>query len=403
MNALLDFCQAARPWMIDTLGHLVSIESPSTDKAAVDRCGGALSALLEQHGARVTRLPRPDAGDHVLAEFGCGQRQVLLLGHFDTVWPVGQLGRMPIKVDEERFYGPGSLDMKAGLVIALLAARAITELDLVAGTRTVLLLTSDEETGSHTSREAVEEEARRSDAVLVLEPGLADGSVKTGRKGVGEFTIDVDGVAAHAGVDPGGGASAVREMARQVIALDGMASPERGLSVNVGVVEGGTRSNVVAAHARARVDVRVTSMDDVAHIERAIRQLRPFDDRTTIRVSGGINRPPMERTPGVARLFELARDVAAGFGVTLTEGSTGGASDGNFTAALGVPTLDGLGGIGEGAHALHEHVEIESLPVRAALLAGLVQRIDWGPTRGSLPRQAPRDGEASGSTPTARR
>ena len=362
--------------MIDTLRHLVSIESPSTDKAAADQCGGALSALLERHGGRVTRLPRPSTGDHVLAEFGCGRRQVLLLGHFDTVWPLGQLGQMPIVVDGERFHGPGALDMKAGIVIAILAARALTELDLVDGTRTVLLLTSDEETGSHSSRDAIEDEARRSDAVLVLEPGLADGSVKTGRKGVGEFTIDVDGVAAHAGVDPGSGASAIHEAARQVLVLDGLRAPERGLSVNVGVMEGGTRSNVIAAHARLDVDVRISSMDDAARIEHAIRQLRPVDDRTAIRVTGGINRPPMERTPRVAWLFELAKEVASGLGVALTEGSTGGASDGNFTAALGVPTLDGLGGVGDGAHALHEHVLIESLPTRAALVAGLVQRLD---------------------------
>lgn len=376
MDALLDFCRAATPWMIDTLRHLVSVESPTTDKAAADRCGDALATLLEQAGARVTRLPRPAAGDHILAELGRGSRQVLLLGHFDTVWPVGQLARMPIRIDGRRFFGPGTFDMKAGLVVALLAVKAVAELDLLSETRVVLLLTSDEETGSHSSRDAIEEEARHSDAVLVLEPAMADGSVKTGRKGVGEFTLDVEGVASHAGVDPAGGASAVHELARQILSLDALRAPERGLSINVGVIEGGTRSNVIAAHARAQVDVRVTSMVDAARVERAIRALHPVDPRTAVRVSGGMNRPPLERSAGVAWLFEMARDVAAGLGVHLTEGSTGGASDGNFTAALGVPTLDGLGAVGDGAHALHEHVEIESLPIRAAILAGLIQRLD---------------------------
>jgi glutamate carboxypeptidase len=241
--------------------------------------------------------------------------------------------------------------------------------------RIVMMWTTDEETGSATSRSAIDDEARRSEAVLVLEPALPGGALKTRRKGGGEYRLVVRGRAAHAGVDPSLGASAVHELARQIVNLRELHDPERGTSVNVGVISGGTRSNVVADRADAVVDVRVASQDDADRVRAAFGSLRPETPGTSIEVDGGIDRPPMERTPAVSRLFEMAREVARELGIDLAEGSTGGGSDGNFTAALGVPTLDGLGAIGDGAHALHEHVETASLPWRAALVAGLIARL----------------------------
>lgn len=375
MREVLRFCESQRRWAVDTTRALAALESPTTDKAAVDRCGAEIARLLGVMGGRVDRLSRRDAGDHLLAEFGCGQRQVLLLCHFDTVWDLGQVARMPIDERDGRLHGPGVYDMKGGIVIALLALRAVTELQLETGRRIVLLCTTDEETGSATSRQAIEEEARRSDAVLVLEPALPGGAVKTSRKGVGVFDLVVEGVPAHAGAEPGRGASAIAELARQVLALEALRDDARGISVNVGVVSGGTRSNVVAERATAEVDVRVTAMADAHEVDAAIRAIRPHDARTRIAVGGGINRPPMERTPGVVALYEVARSVASDLGFALAEGGTGGASDGNFTAALGVPTLDGLGAEGDGAHAITEHVLVDSLPRRAALLAGILQRL----------------------------
>jgi glutamate carboxypeptidase len=375
MREALRFCESQRGWAVDATRALAALESPTTDKAAVDRCGTDIARRLADMGGRVERLSRSEAGDHLIAEFGCGDRQVLLLCHFDTVWDLGQLARMPIVERDGRLHGPGVYDMKGGLVIAMLAIRAVTELQLETGRRIVLLCTSDEETGSASSRQAIEDEARRSDAVLVLEPALPGGAVKTSRKGVGVFDLVVDGVPAHAGAEPGRGASAVTELARQVLALEALRDDARGLSINVGVVSGGTRSNVVAGRATAEIDVRVPTLADAGEIEAAIRAVRPHDPRTRITVAGGINRPPMERTPGVAALYEVARSVAADLGFTLAEGGTGGASDGNFTAALGVPTLDGLGAEGDGAHATTEHILIDSLPRRAALLAGILQRM----------------------------
>jgi glutamate carboxypeptidase len=371
MRELLAWCEARAGWMLDATVALASIESPSDDKLAVDRCGSALADLLRGQGGRVQVLPRTSAGDHLLAEFGCGDRQVLLLGHFDTVWDVGTLERMPVVLRDGRLYGPGVYDMKAGLVIGIAAARALTE-TARPGHRVVMLCTSDEETGSHSSRGAIEEEARRSDAVLVLEPALSSGALKTSRKGVGVFTLDVEGVAAHAGVDPGRGASAIDELARQVLAVRALQAPDRGLTVNVGVVGGGTRSNVVAARAHAEIDVRVARASDAVAVEQALRALSPHDPRTRVTVAGGFNRPPFERTAAVAALYEVALAAGRALGMDVQEGATGGASDGNFTGALGVPTLDGLGATGDGAHAADEHVIVEDLPRRAALVAAIV-------------------------------
>ncbi len=373
LSALAAWCESQTDWIVETAEALGRLESPSTDKAAVDRCGRELAARLEALGSRVERLQRERAGDHVRAEIGRGDRQVLLLGHFDTVWPIGQLARMPIRREEGRLHGPGLFDMKAGIALGMAAARALVEHGGDPGRRIVMLWTTDEEIGSQTSRAAIEEEARRSDAVLVLEPSLPGGAVKTSRKGCGEFEIVVSGVAAHAGIDPGKGASAIHEIARQIAAVERLQDPAGGVSVNVGLISGGSRPNVVAEEARAVVDVRAPRIEDARRIESALAALAPVDPRTRVVVRGGFDRPPLERGPGVARLYERARDIAGRLGRTLGEGGTGGGSDGNFTAALGVPTLDGLGAVGDGAHALHEHVIIKELPWRAALLAALIQ------------------------------
>jgi glutamate carboxypeptidase len=374
--SLRDFCRDERPWLLETIEALVSLESPTTDKAAVDRCGRALAARLEAIGGRVSRLPRADRGDHLLAEFGCGTSQILLLGHFDTVWPVGQLERMPLVRSNGRLHGPGVFDMKAGIAIGMLATRALLETGVSLSRRIVMLWTTDEEVGSATSRAAIEDEARRSDAVLVLEPSLPGGAVKTARKGCGEYELRVRGVAAHAGIDPSKGASAIHELARQIVLVQKLQDLDRGISVNVGTISGGTRTNVVAEEARALVDVRAPTQADAVRVDAAFRALNAVDDRTAVFVTGGLDRPPLERTAQVARLYEQASEVGRELGQALGEGSTGGGSDGNFTAALGVATLDGLGAVGDGAHALHEHVEIDSLPDRAALVAGLIARLE---------------------------
>jgi glutamate carboxypeptidase len=369
-------CARERDWIVEFVRALVEHESPSTDRAPLEACGAFLAARLAELGASVARVPAGSTADHVLARWpGAGPR-VLLVGHFDTVWPVGQLARMPLKIADGKLYGPGTLDMKGGVGIGTLAVRALIETTPEARRPQVaFLVTSDEEVGSHTSRAEIERLAPESAAVLVLEPALPGGAVKTARKGVGEFVITAHGISAHAGANPGAGASAVHEIARVVSTVQEWNDPARALSVNVGIIEGGSRSNVVAERARAVVDVRIARLADAASIERAFKTLRPANPRVRLEVTGAINRPPMERTPGVAKLYGLARNVADELGIELAEGSTGGASDGNFTAALGVPTLDGLGATGDGPHALDEHVIIKDLPERAALVAGLIRAI----------------------------
>jgi glutamate carboxypeptidase len=375
MQSLLDFCRQQEGWLIDTIRGLAAIESPTDDKAAVDRCGDDLARRLTAIGARMHVLRQERAGDHLRAEFGTGGRQVLLLGHFDTVWPLGQLNQMPIVIEGDELKGPGVLDMKAGIALGMLAVRAVMACQPPHDTRVVMLWTTDEETGSVNSRAILEEEARRSEAVLVLEPALPGGVLKTSRKGCGQFEITVHGVPAHAGVDPTKGVSAIRELARQILAIETVQDLTRGVTLNVGMIEGGTRANVVAAAARAIVDVRAPTRDDAQWIEAVLRGLTPHLPGATIEVRGGFERPPMERTAGVARLYALAQEVGATLGQTIAEGATGGGSDGNFCAALGVPTLDGLGAIGDGAHALHEHVIVSALVPRATLLAGLLSRL----------------------------
>ncbi|MGH9162142.1 MAG: M20 family metallopeptidase, partial [Vicinamibacteraceae bacterium] len=375
MACLSEFCCARTEWLIETIEQLASIESPSIDKTAADCCARQLVTQLRQLGADVNTIAQQAVGDIVIGDFGTGARQVLLLGHYDTVWPIGTLKHMPVERREGRLFGPGVLDMKAGLGIAMLAASAAVQCGAAPETRLRLLITSDEEIGSGASRALIEREARESVAVLVLEPSLPGGALKTSRNGVGEFVIEVAGVAAHAGVDPNAGASAITELAHQILSLQRLADPSCGTTINVGVIEGGTRVNVVAERARAVVDVRVTTLAEAERVSRVLAGLVGSVPGTTITVRGGFNRPPMERGPHIAEIFATASDAASELGIDLTEGSTGGASDGNFTAALGVPTLDGLGAVGEGPHARHEHVIVDRLVPRAALVAAVIARV----------------------------
>ncbi|MCX6549831.1 MAG: M20 family metallopeptidase [Acidobacteria bacterium] len=375
MKSLLAYCERELAWAVETTEALVRLESPTPDKAAVDRCGEELARRLGDIGGRVQRFPRAAAGDHLLAEFGCGPRQVLVLGHLDTVWDVGTLSSRPLRHEDGLLYGPGVFDMKAGLALGMLALRALADSASPWPGRVTMLVTSDEETGSATSRSLIEDEALRSEAVLVLEPSLPGGALKTSRKGCGAFTVRVEGVAAHAGIEPEKGASAIHELARQILAIERLQDPGRGTTLSVGTVRGGTRANVIAAEAEAVVDVRVAESREAARITSAMLSLVTADPRTRLTVGGGVDRPPFERTPAVADLSRQAHALAAEIGVDLGEGSTGGGSDGNLTAAVGVPTLDGLGAVGGGAHAIDEHVRIADLPWRAALLAGLLRRI----------------------------
>ena len=373
MLSLLAAAESHRDWALAVIEDLVRLESPSIDKSALDRVGAEIARLFVELGARAAALPQERSGDHLRIEIGRGDEQVLVIGHFDTVWPIGQIETMPVRREDGRLYGPGSYDMKAGIAMTLLAARTLIETNRLPAHRIAMIWTSDEEVGSDTSRAILEAEARRSRAVFVLEPALAGGGVKTARKGVADFRIEATGISAHAGVEPDKGASAIHELAWQAVQLLALNDPSRGLTINVGCIGGGTRPNVVAAEATMDVDVRIPTEADAARVTAAITALVPRDPRVRLRVSGGVNRPPMERTAGVAALYERAARISRQLGKELPEGATGGGSDGNFTAAVGIPTLDGLGPDGAGAHALHEHVLIDSVPFRAALLAGLLR------------------------------
>jgi len=389
---LASACDRETDWLSRLTRDLVRQESPSTDRDALNLCAALLAERLEAAGASVERLPATSTADHVLADWPGEGPAILLVGHFDTVWPVGQIARMPLEEKSGKLFGPGVLDMKAGLAIGATAAKVLaTVLQAERRPHVRLIATSDEEVGSATSRRAIERLARESAAVLVLEPALPGGAVKTSRKGVGEFQIVAHGVSSHAGANPGAGASAIHELARQIGFVESLNDPGRGLSLNVGVIDGGTRSNVVAERARALVDVRVREPGDARDVDRALRALVPVNPRVRLEITGGINRPPMERTPGVAWLYALAREVSVAMGRDLAEGATGGASDGNFTAALGVPTLDGLGALGDGPHAIHEHVIVNELAPRAALVAGLIAAIGDNDLRPRAQGPRPKD------------
>ncbi len=361
---------------MECLRRAVEIESPTSSKAGVDRLANFFAREFRRSGGKVRLLRHATAGSSLLAEFWGerrGAKPILVLGHLDTVWDLGTLRRMPFRVNHGRAYGPGILDMKSGLVCGLWAVRALRAVNWDPRSPVRFFLNSDEETSSVAFRKQILAEARRARAVLVLEPAQGR-ALKTARKGVGEFQITVHGRAAHAGVNPGAGVNAIAELARQLLRVERLARPGRGLTLNVGVIEGGTRSNVVPERATARVDVRVPRLGDGQALERKVYALKPVHPGARLEISGGLNRPPMERARAID-LFRQARELGREMGMELTEASTGGGSDGNFTAALGIPTLDGLGGVGDGAHARHEHVIIRELPRRAALLAALMARI----------------------------
>jgi len=358
------------------LRRLVECESPSDDPAAVNRFVELVADTIAPF-ARVKTVPGGTFGRHLTAEMSLPGRkktgQILVLGHSDTVWPLGTLRSMPFRQEKGRLWGPGVLDMKGGIAFFIFAVRALRELEIPVPSKVLLQLNSDEEVGSQSSHALTEKNAGRSHAVLVLEPGTGlEGKLKTARKGVGVFTVTVRGRASHAGVDFPAGASAALELARQIDRIATFTRLERGITVNPGVISGGTRSNVVAAEARAEIDIRVLRLKDAPALEKKFRALKPIDRRCTIEVAGGLNRPPMERSPGIVRLFRTAQALARELGIEVEESLTGGGSDGNFTAALGIPTLDGLGAVGEGAHAVNESILVNRIADRTALIAKLL-------------------------------
>jgi glutamate carboxypeptidase len=379
---MLGFLRRREAAMLALLKRFVRCESPSDCKRAVDDLGRIVAAEWRRRGAKVEYLRAKHQGDHLRVTWpakssGASQMRgrsgpILVLGHLDTVYELGTIGRMPFRVSRGRAFGPGIFDMKGGLVIALFAADALADGGWMPRRRIVFLWTSDEETGSKSSRAAIEREARRSEAVLVLEPANGrDGRLKTRRKATGTAEIIITGRGAHAGLDPGGGVNAVHELALQAARLMRLNNPRRGITVNSTIAQGGTRSNVIPASARLTIDVRAETLADMRRIDRKLKGLRPILPGARVTVEGGFSRPPLERRASAA-LFSRAQELARDLGFAVRESLAGGGSDGNFTAALGVPTLDGLGAIGTGAHSPDEQVIISALPERAALLAALL-------------------------------
>ena len=367
-----------RDKIVSTIRELVEIESPSDNKAAVDRLADAVAQKFSQLGGEVRIHPAKDFGNHLQVDFaGKSAKPVLLLGHYDTVYPLGTLANMPCRIMDNKLTGPGVLDMKSGIALMLHALPALQAWHGALPRPVTVLLVSDEEVGSDSSRAITESLAKKAAVVLVLEPSYgSQGAVKTARKGVGEYLVKVTGKASHAGLDFQKGVNAILELARQIEKISSFTNLKKGLTANVGIVSGGSRTNVVPAEASAQVDVRIARMKDAAGIDKKMRSLRPFHRKCKLEITGGINRPPMERTAGVAALYAQAVAIAHDLGWKLGEAAVGGGSDGNITAGLGIPTLDGLGGVGDGAHAPHEHILISELPRRAALLAGLIERAD---------------------------
>ncbi len=381
IHNLNNYAQVNLTHMIADVKQLVELESPSRDKQAVDRCGEYVAKRFADLGGKVKIHRNRDFGNQLQIDFPAakkGTRPILLLGHYDTVWDVGTLAKMPIRESKGRLSGPGVFDMKAGIAIALYAIKALQDSQGELPHPVTILLNPDEEIGSPVSRSVTEQLAKKSAAVLVLEPSQGpDGKVKTSRKGVGDFAVKVTGVSAHAGLDFTKGQNAVLELANQIVRIGQFTDLAKGLTVSVGEVTGGSpATNVVPASAEAKFDVRIAQAKDGPVIERKFRSLRAVNRKCTLEVTGGINRPPLERTKAVAALYELARDIYAELGCELGEAAVGGGSDGNFTGALGIPTLDGLGPVGEGAHASNESIIVSELPKRVALLAGLISRIE---------------------------
>lgn len=380
MSNLFNHFNARQERILDAIRILVERETTSREEARLNEIALFIADQLRELDGEIELTPQPGYGTHLRARFNLGHDRstpsVLVIGHLDTVWPVGTLAKMPFLLTPEGVaYGPGIFDMKSGVVIAIESLNAIKALGLQTNSPITLLLTCDEEIGSKTSRPLVEEEAKRAAAALVLEPPISGGVVKTGRKGIGVFTIRAVGRAAHAGLDPRKGINANVELAHQVLRLAEMNDYERGVTVSVGLMNGGTTTNVVPAEAIAKADVRFWTAEDGEHVVSQVRGLKPVLDQAQLEITGGINRPPMPRSEKNIALYEHARRLATEIGFDLKEAVVGGGSDGNFTAALGVPTLDGLGVDGAGAHADHEHIIVSDIPRRAALLTRLMQTV----------------------------
>ena len=362
---------------LERLRRLVEMESPSGDKVRVDRLGKVISDDWLELGLIVEMQSQMESGNQIKIRWEPAGvdpclKPWLVVGHFDTVWPVGALLEMPFRKESHLLYGPGTYDMKADLVMAWLTVAEMQKRAITPSRPVVFLWTSDEETGSHSSRELIERQAKLAYAALVLEPPMAGGALKTARKGVGSYRVEARGRSAHAGVEPEKGRSAILEMAHQVIQIQSMAAPELGTKINVGQIGGGSANNVVPERAWAEVDVRVATLEEALRIDCNMQALTPVTPDVSLIISGGLNRPPMVRTRATEDLFMEARRIADRLGQSLMEGATGGGSDGNFTSAVGCPTLDGLGLEGAGAHAPHEQIDLRSLPFRATLLAGLL-------------------------------
>jgi glutamate carboxypeptidase len=372
MSLYVDYLLKQQDAMIAMLHDMVEIETPSTDKLAVYRLVQYMAGRFAQIGANVEIL-QPNAGNHLRASWGSGDEQVLVLCHLDTVWPIGELARRPFRVEGGRAYGPGVYDMKGGIIQAFFALKAISDLNLRLGHKIVFLCNIDEESGSMSSRELIEQEALRSRFVLVPEPTSgAAGAVKLTRKGWGIYDLIVAGRAAHAGNDHEKGISAITELAYQILKLQSLTNYSTGTTVNVGVIAGGTVFNMVPDKAEARIDLRATSHDELQRIEQAILGLTPVTSGALLKVIGRINRPPLEATEGNLRLYRKAQKIAAGLGIELQGSHVGGVSDGNFTSSVGVATLDGIGAVGDGAHTVHEYLELKAMAPRAALVAHLM-------------------------------
>lgn len=380
MSDLLDHYAARREPILKSIRELVERETKSREASRLDEIAGFVAGQLREIGGQVELSPQPGYGTHLRARFNFdhdpAKQPVLVIGHLDTVWSVGALERLPFRVTPEgRAHGPGIFDMKSGIAIAVESLRTIVSRRLATERPVTLLLTCDEEIGSDTSRSLIEDEAKNAAAALVLEPPITGGVVKTGRKGIGAFTVRAFGRAAHAGLDPEKGVNAIVELAHQTVRLAALNDYEQGITVSVGLVNGGSALNVVPAEASAKVDVRFWTAEDGERVVSAIRGLAPATAGARIEVTGGINRPPMPRSEKNVALYEHARALAAELGFDLKDAVVGGGSDGNFTAAMGVPTLDGLGVDGAGAHAEHEHIIIDDIPRRAALLTRLMQTV----------------------------
>jgi glutamate carboxypeptidase len=375
--SLLDYFRSQQESGIALLKELVELESHSLDKAGVDRLADFLGSRFRDLGADVSLLRQESRGNVLKALWKSGRpgKPILLLGHMDTVWPAGTTGERPFRLEGGKAYGPGVFDMKGGLLVSLLVCRAMCDRLLEPAVDVAFFFSSDEEIGTEASLPCLRIEAQACRAVLCLEPPLPGGKAKTFRKGVGVFKMRVEGVAAHAGVDHQKGANAIIELARQAVQIQNLTDYARGITVNVGTFRGGAASNVVPPLAQADIDFRFSTRSDGLRIEEQIRSVRPFDSRCRIEVAGGINRPPLERTPEVVGLYLRARQEAESLGMTLGEGGTGGGSDGSFTADMGIPTLDGLGVEGDGAHAAHEFISVHDIPRRAALIGSLLQSL----------------------------